>query len=89
MILIDVVDDEITTPVNQARINTTRVTTRGYEANAPEYHRAYAYHRSLLEVVHTARAVTHARPAWDKPVDVGARLSNTLNRLAAILAGWF
>jgi hypothetical protein len=89
MIIIDVIDDEITTPVNQVRLNRTRVRTSGYEANAPEYHRARAYHHSLLEVAHTARAVTHESPAWEKPSRGGVRLVDALNHLAAILVGWF
>jgi len=89
MIIIDVVDDEITTPGNQVRLNRSRVTTSGYGTNAPEYHRACDYHHNLLEVAHTARMVTHDRLAREKPADSGIKLVSALNRLATILTGWF
>lgn len=88
MIIIDVVDDVTTAPVNQRRIN-TRATTSGYEAYAPEYYRACAYHRSLLEAAHVGRALTGERPTGDNPANGRVRLSIALNRLASILAGWF
>ena len=88
MIIIDVVDDEITTPVNQARLNTTRVPASGYEAHSLEYQRVCAYHRSLLEAAQTARATTRERPAGYWPVNGRARWADALNWLASILAGW-
>jgi len=89
MILIDVVDDEATTPVNPVRLDRRRGIASGPEAYAPEYHRACAYHQSLLEAAYTKRAMTPKRPAWDEPVDGRARWSDALNRLASSLAGWF
>jgi len=83
MIIIDVVDEQITT------LDQPRVTPSGSEAYTPEYYRACDYHRGLLEAAHVARALTHERPAGDNPIDVRVRLSNALNRLASILAGWF
>lgn len=89
MIIIDVVDDVTTAPVNQRRLNGPRVTTSGYEAYAPEYYRVCAYHRSLLEAAHAGRALTGERPTGDNPANGRVRLSDALNRLASILAGWF
>jgi hypothetical protein len=88
MIIIDVVDDEITTPVNQARLNTTRVPINGFEARTLEYQRACAYHRSLLEAAHSQRAAICEKPAGYRPADGRARWADALNRLASILAGW-